>query len=92
LKIVIVAQKDNKPIELWSYKVTDEKNDYFHNNQVEEGFVFRPEDYIYSSAADYAGENGMLDILIKSHLRKVRVHCFSTLLPLTPKGELAENQ
>jgi hypothetical protein len=51
-----------------------------------------PEDYIYSSAADYAGENGMLDILIKSHLRKVRVHCFSTLLPLTPKGELAENQ
>ncbi|MEN9981450.1 MAG: hypothetical protein RL542_1237, partial [Bacteroidota bacterium] len=25
------------------------------------GIVFRPEDYKYSSAADYAGEKGLLD-------------------------------
>ena len=34
---------------------------YIHNNPVEEGIVFRPEDYKYSSGPDYSGENGMLD-------------------------------
>jgi len=33
-------------------------------NPVEEGLVFRTEDYRYSSAGDYAGERGMLDIFI----------------------------
>lgn len=51
---------DNNPVELWSTKVIDEKIDYIHNNPVEEGLVFRPEDYLYSSAADYAGEEGIL--------------------------------
>ena len=55
---------DNKPIELWSNKVIDEKINYIHNNPVEEGFVFKPEDYLYSSAADYAGEKGILDDVI----------------------------
>ena len=55
---------DNKPIELWSNKVIDEKIDYIHNNPVEEGYVFKPEDYLYSSAIDYAGEKGLLDNVI----------------------------
>ena len=55
---------DNKPIELWSNKVIDEKIDYIHNNPVNEGLVIRPEDYLYSSAVDYAGEKGMLDNVI----------------------------
>ena len=55
---------DNKPIELWSNKVIDEKIDYIHNNPVEQGLVFRPEDYLYSSAADYAGEKGVLEDVI----------------------------
>ncbi len=55
---------DNKPIELWSKKVIDEKISYIHNNPVEEGFVFKPEDYIYSSAIDYAGDKGILDNVI----------------------------
>jgi len=55
---------DNKPIELWSNKVIDEKIDYIHNNPVEEGLVFKPEDYLYSSALDYAGEKGILDNVI----------------------------
>ena len=55
---------DNKPIELWSNKVIDEKIDYIHNNPVEEGLVFRAEDYLYSSAADYAGEQGVLENVI----------------------------
>jgi REP element-mobilizing transposase RayT len=52
---------DNKPIELWSNKVISEKIRYIHNNPVEEGLVFRPEDYRYSSAVDYSGEKGLLD-------------------------------
>jgi hypothetical protein len=57
-------QHDNHPIELWSNKVIDEKIDYVHNNPVEEGLVFRAEDYLYSSAADYAGEKGLLNGVI----------------------------
>jgi hypothetical protein len=55
---------DNKPIELWSNKVIDEKLNYVHNNPVEEGIVFRAEDYLYSSATDYAGEKGLLNNVI----------------------------
>ena len=58
---------DNHPVELWSNKVIDEKIDYIHKNPVEAGLVFRAEDYMYSSAADYADEKGLLNgvIIIK---------------------------
>lgn len=55
---------DNKPIELWSNKVIDEKISYIHNNPVEEGLVFNPEDYVYSSARDYSGEKGLLEVTV----------------------------
>ena len=55
---------DNKPIELWSNNIIDQKIDYVHMNPVEEGLVFRPEDYVYSSAANYAGEKGLLDVIV----------------------------
>lgn len=56
---------DNKPIELWSIKVIDEKIRYIHNNPVEAGLVFYPEDYVYSSARDYRGEKGvLLDVVV----------------------------
>jgi len=55
---------DNHPIELWSNKVIDQKLNYLHENPVEEGLVFRAEDYLYSSAGDYAGEKGLLDIIL----------------------------
>ena len=51
---------DNHPIELWSNKVIQQKIDYIHNNPVKAGIVFRPEDYKYSSACDYAGIEGLL--------------------------------
>ena len=47
---------------MWSNKVIDQKLNYIHNNPVEEGLVFQPEDYMYSSAYDYAGGKGLLDI------------------------------
>ena len=55
---------DNKPIELWSNAVIDEKIDYIHQNPVEAGFVDEPHHYLYSSAMDYAGEQGLLKNLI----------------------------
>jgi REP element-mobilizing transposase RayT len=57
-------QGDNHPIEFWSNEVIDQKLSYIHQNPVEEGIVFQAEEYLYSSARDYAGENGMLDVLV----------------------------
>lgn len=36
------------------------KINYVHQNLVETGLVFRAQDYLFSSAADYAGEKGLL--------------------------------
>ena len=55
---------DNKPIELWSNKVIDEKLNYVNQNPVAGGLVFRAEDYLYSSAKDYAGEEGLLKVVV----------------------------
>jgi REP element-mobilizing transposase RayT len=55
---------DNKPIELWSNAVIDQKLNYIHQNPVEEGLVFNAEDYVYSRATDYAGKQGLLDIFV----------------------------
>jgi len=55
---------DNKPIELWSNSVIFEKINYIHNNPVAEGLVFRAEDYRYSSAVNYSGEQGLLEDII----------------------------
>jgi putative transposase len=57
-------QQHNKPIVLYSNEVIKQKLDYIHNNPVEAGFVSKPEDYLYSSAKDYAGEKGILDGII----------------------------
>jgi len=55
---------NNKLIELWSNKVVFEKIIYVHNNPVEEGIVFRAEEYLYSSARDYVGIKGNVDNII----------------------------
>lgn len=57
-------RRDNRPIELWSNAVIDQKLNYLHQNPVVEGLVLRAEDYVYSSATDYAGQHGLLDILV----------------------------
>ena len=55
---------DNKPIELWSNRVIKQKIDYVHQNPVEAGLVYKAQDYIYSSARDYADEKGLLDDIV----------------------------
>jgi hypothetical protein len=55
-------QQQNKPIELFTFAVIKQKLDYIHNNPVEAGFVANAADCIYSSAIDYAGGKGLIDI------------------------------
>ena len=47
-------RQDNQPQELYSPAFIFQKMNYIHNNAVEAGIVEKPEDYIYSSAKDYA--------------------------------------
>jgi len=53
-----------RSIELWSNKVIWEKISYVHNNPVAAGLVYRAQDYVYSSASDYADEKGLLDGIV----------------------------
>ena len=55
-------QHHNKPIELWNPKVINQKLDYIHNNPVEAGFVSEPWYWKYSSAIDYSGGKGLIEI------------------------------
>jgi putative transposase len=55
-------QQHNQPIELWSAKVIDQKLEYTHNNPVNAGFVREPQEWKYSSAIDYCGGKGILDV------------------------------
>ena len=57
-------QQHNKPIELWSNEVIDQKINYIHNNPIEAGFVREPQHWQYSSANDYCGNKGPVNIEI----------------------------
>ena len=55
-------QNEYHPIELSSNHLMQQKLDYIHSNPIEEGIVREPQDYVYSSAIDYAGGKGLLKI------------------------------
>ncbi len=55
-------QQHNHPIELSSNKVIDQKLEYLHYNPVVAGYVESPEHWMYSSARNYYGKQGLLDI------------------------------
>ena len=55
-------RQDNRPIEIFSNHVIEQKLDYVHNNPVVSGLVENAEDYLYSSARDYAGIKGLIAI------------------------------
>ena len=56
-------QQNNHPIELSSNFMIEQRLNYLHNNPVKAEFVEKPEDYLYSSARDYAGIPGLLKIV-----------------------------
>lgn len=41
-----------------------QKLNYVHNNPVEDGIVVRPEEYMYSSARNYADLDGLFDVIV----------------------------
>ena len=49
---------------VYSNKFIEQKLDYIHNNPVRAGIVSQPEEYIYSSAKNYADEPGLINIEI----------------------------
>ncbi|MBI9065923.1 MAG: hypothetical protein JEZ09_01445 [Salinivirgaceae bacterium] len=64
-------QQHNKPIELWSIDVIQQKLDYIHYNPVESGFVLEPHHWNrvyeltegnYSSASNFTDGNGVIKI------------------------------
>jgi len=57
-------QQNNHPIELWDNKIIEQKLDYLHNNPVKERYVEEPEHWIWSSAKDYAGIKGAIEVVI----------------------------
>ena len=57
-------QQDNHPIELYDRKILHQKLDYIHYNPVVAGIVEHPEHYLYSSARDYFGLPGLIDIIL----------------------------
>ncbi len=56
-------QQHNNPIELFSNEVMEQKLEYLHNNPVIAGIVPEPWEYLYSSARDYSGGKGILEII-----------------------------
>jgi putative transposase len=55
-------QQDNHPVELSDNKMQDERLNYIHENPVKAGYVYKAEEFVYSSAIDYCDEKGLLDI------------------------------
>lgn len=45
-------------------KMMEQKLDYIHENPVKAMLVYQAEDYVFSSAKDYTGEKGLVDLAI----------------------------
>ena len=55
-------QQDNRPIQLSTAEMVEQRLEYIHQNPVHERLVTEAHYYIYSSAADYSGGKGLLEI------------------------------
>ena len=57
-------QRGSHPVAVWSMSFAWEKLNYIHHNPVRAGIVLEPEAYLYSSARNYAGYEGMLPVTL----------------------------
>ena len=53
---------ENHAEHIFSNKFIDQKLNYIHQNPVRSGIVVKSEDYLYSSARNYAGMDGLLHV------------------------------
>jgi putative transposase len=56
-----IWQEGFHPQQIVSEEMLRQKIDYLHHNPVRAGLVERPEDWVYSSARDYAGGKGIME-------------------------------
>src|SRR5690606_39008609 len=58
-------QQHSHPLEINSNEKAFRYLEYIHNNPVKEGWVLSPEDYLYSSAINYAGlPDKLIDVIL----------------------------
>ena len=55
-------QEGNHPEEIYSEKMLLQKIEYIHNNPVRRGYVDMPQEWRYSSARNYEGKEGLLEV------------------------------
>lgn len=55
-------QNEYHPIELSGNQMMERVLTYIHANPVVAGIIEAPEDYLYSSARDYAGRKGLIEV------------------------------
>ncbi len=55
-------QQHNKPLEIKDQEMFDTTLKYIHDNPVVAGFVSKAEDWKYSSAADFYGLKGLINL------------------------------
>ncbi len=55
-------QDGNHPEEIRTREFFKQKLDYIHNNPVRAGWIETPEAYVLSSARDYYGSKGLIEL------------------------------
>jgi len=55
-------QEGLHPVLMQNEKIMRQKLDYMHNNPVRKGYVDDPTHWLYSSARNYAGQDGLLEV------------------------------
>ncbi|MBO7417492.1 MAG: transposase [Bacteroidaceae bacterium] len=58
-------QDGNNVEAITSHDFYKQKLNYIHMNPVRQEFVERPEQFLYSSARNYCGEKGLLDVIVQ---------------------------
>jgi len=57
-----IWQDGYHPVHLSSAKMVEQRLNYIHRNPVKEGYVYAPENYVYSSASAYCGLDSQLTL------------------------------
>lgn len=53
---------ENHAVELFRHEMIESRMNYIHENPVRSGIVEKPEDYMYSSARNYSGLKGLIEV------------------------------
>lgn len=59
-----VWQEGSHPQEIQNWDMMRQKLEYIHHNPVERGYVDSPEHWRYSSARNYLGEEGLIEVFM----------------------------